>query len=70
MKEITQREITQREILVQLDYYEIVRKIQSRKKKKVIGKSDPLYVNVVPYIEFPNKYEVEKQGNNKVFSKF
>jgi hypothetical protein len=58
---------TSREILVHFDYAEILRKISIKRKKKLLAKGDKLYVNVIPYLEYHQKYEVEKIGNSRNF---
>jgi hypothetical protein len=51
--------------LVQLDYFEFKNKISQKKKKN--GKIDKFYVNIIPYMEYSNKCEIEKQGNFRTF---
>ena len=57
-----------REILTQLDYYEVIKKLAIKRKKKVITKFESVHINLIPYIEFTNKYEIEKAGaHTKIF---
>lgn len=56
-----------REILVHLDYNEIVKRISQKRKKKLVSKGEKIQINVIPYLEYHSKYEVEKQGNLRVF---
>ena len=56
-----------REILVHLDYHEILKKLAIKRKKKVITKFENVYVNVIPYLEYTSKYEVKKQAQNRTF---
>ena len=36
-------------------------------KKKNVSKTDIIYLNVIPYIEYYVKYEIEKMNNNRIF---
>ncbi len=58
---------TSREIMVHLDYWEILRKISIKKKKKLLAKGDRLYINIITYLEYHQKFEIEKLGNNRTF---
>lgn len=55
-------QVPNREIVAQVDYNEILRKLAIKKKKKVLTRQDVIYINLIPYIEFTNKYEIEKNG--------
>lgn len=56
-----------REILVSLDYNEILRKLAEKKKKNMLNKGDKVHVNIIPYLEYYTKYEIEKMGNIRTF---
>jgi hypothetical protein len=53
--------------MVTLDYYEIIKRISEKKKKKLIPKGDKIFVNVIPYIEYFSKYDIEKNVNMRNF---
>ena len=40
-----------REILTQLDYYEVIKKLAIKRKKKVITKFESVHINLIPYID-------------------
>ncbi len=50
-----------------LEYWELEKKYKQLTKKKNVSKTDIIYLNVIPYIEYYNKYEVEKMNNNRIF---
>lgn len=54
-----------REILAPLDYFEVLKKLAIKKKKKVITKHESIFINLIPYIEYKHKYDYEKIGNNQ-----
>lgn len=56
-----------REILVNLDYFEILRKLAIKRKKKVITKHENVYINIIPYLEYTKKFEIEKSGQGRTF---
>src|SRR5690606_28559659 len=56
-----------REIIANLDYNEAVKIISSKTKTKKLNKGGNIFVNVIPYIEYYCKYEIEKKGNIRVF---
>ena len=58
----------QREISLTLDYNEIIKKMYQKKRKKLItNKNQKLYVNIIPYLEYHKKYEIEKVMNTRAF---
>lgn len=56
-----------REIILNLDYQEILDRLTQKKKKKLLAKSDRIYINIVPYLEYDNKFDVEKVGNYRTY---
>jgi len=56
-----------REIQVKIDYWEVIKKVKEVKKRKNFPKNEVFYVNVIPYIHFLTKLEIEKVGNIKSF---
>ena len=38
--------------------------------KKLPINKDHLYVNLIPYLEFTAKYEIEKKGNQRIFKPY
>ena len=52
-----------REIVTKLSFSEIVKKYNSQNSKK-LNKVDHVYVNLIPFIEFNEKYEIESRGKN------
>jgi hypothetical protein len=59
-----------REKLIELDYNEVLRKLTSKKRKKILAKTDRLYLNIIPYLDYHQKYEVEKMGNSRIFKPY
>lgn len=59
-----------REIVTKLDFNEIIKKYNSQNSKK-LNKVDHVYVNLIPFIEFNEKYEVEARGKHyKIFNPY
>ncbi len=56
-----------REKILYLDYNEVLRKLSNKNKKKILAKSDRLYLNIIPYLEYYQKYEIERIGSNRTF---
>ena len=59
-----------REIVMNIDFREIIRKYNSQNMKKLSLSKDRLYVNLIPYLEFTAKYEIEKKGNQRIFKPY
>ena len=57
----------QREITLSLDFYEVSKKISEKQRKKLVSKNDKIYVNIIPYLEYHKKYEIEKVMNTRAF---
>ena len=55
-----------RETTIQLDYLEILKKINEGRKKK-IPRGESLQMNLIPYIDYNAKYETERQGKTVQF---
>ena len=55
-----------REIVMILDYNEIIRRYNNKNSKK-LSKSDKVQVNLIPYMEFTTKYEIDRKGNQRFF---
>ena len=53
--------LNKRETMIQVDYYDTLRKINKKKKKK-IPRGEPIQMNLIPYIDYNTKYETERQG--------
>lgn len=58
-----------REIVMLLDYNEIINRFNHQNSKK-ISKNDRLFVNLIPYMEYTEKYEIEKKGNQRIFKPY
>ncbi len=56
-----------REIILNLDYQEILEKLSQKRKKKLLQKTEKIYINVIPYLEYDQKFEVEKVGNFRTY---
>jgi hypothetical protein len=57
----------QREITLNLDYNELNKKISLKKRKKLVNKNEKIFVNIIPYLEYHRKYEIEKIMNTRAF---
>ena len=55
-----------REIVMTLDYNEAIRRYNNINTRK-FNKNERLFVNLIPYMEYTAKYEVEKKGNQRIF---
>lgn len=55
-----------REIVMLLDYNEIIRRYNNKNSKK-ISKTDKVQVNLIPYMEYTAKYEIDRKGNQRFF---
>ena len=53
--------LNKRETMIQVDYYDTLRKINEGRKKK-IPRGEPIQMNLIPYIDYNTKYETERQG--------
>lgn len=42
-------------------------KLTQKRKKKLLQKSEKIYINVIPYLEYNIKHEVEKPGNQRIY---
>ena len=58
-----------REIVMLLDYNEIVRKYNSQNGKK-LPKNEKVFVNLIPFMEYTAKYEIERKGNQRIFKPY
>ncbi len=58
-------EKSNREIIVQLDYNEALRIINSNRKKK-LQKGELLHINLIPFIDYTEKYEVNKYAKTTI----
>ena len=58
-----------REIVMLLDYNEIIRKYNVQNGKK-LPKNETVYVNLIPYMEYSEKYEIERKGNQRTFKPY
>lgn len=57
-----------REITMYLDTNEILKKVSEKKRKKLIGK-EKIHLNIIPYLCYRDKFEIEKGANNqRIFS--
>ena len=59
-----------REIVMNLDSREIIKKYNSQNMKKLPINKDHLYINLIPYLEYTAKYEIEKKGNQRIFKPY
>ena len=59
-----------REIVMNIDFREIIRKYNSQNMKKLPINKDHLYINLIPYLEYTAKYEIEKKGNQRIFKPY
>ena len=50
-----------RETMIQLDYLETLKKINETRKKK-LPRGEAIQMNLIPYIDYNEKYKVEKPG--------
>ena len=55
-----------REIVMTLDYNEAIRRYNQINTRK-FNKNERLFINLIPYMEYTAKYEVEKRGNQRIF---
>ncbi len=55
-----------REIVMTLDFNEAIRRYNHINSRK-INKNDHLFINILPYMEFTAKYEIDKKGNLRTF---
>ena len=58
-----------REIVMTLDYNEAIRRYNHINSSK-ISKNDRLFINLIPYMEYTAKYEIEKKGNYRTFKPY
>ena len=58
-------EKSNREIIIQLEYNEALRIINSNRKKK-IQKGELLQINLIPFIDYSEKYEVNKYAKTTI----
>lgn len=62
---IDDKENNNREIIIQLDYFEVLKKINENKKKKIV-RGEIIQMNLIPFIDYNTKYEVEKTSKNTI----
>ena len=55
-----------REIVMTLDYNEAIKRYNHINTRK-FNKNERLFVNLIPYMEYTAKYEIEKKGNQRIF---
>ena len=58
-----------REIVMTLDYNEAIKRYNHINTRK-FNKNDRLFINLIPYMEYTAKYEVEKKGNQRTFKPY
>ena len=54
-----------REIIMQLNYFDILKKLNENRKKKLI-QGEIIQLNLIPFIDYNTKYEVEKTSKNTI----
>lgn len=59
-----------REIICQLNYFEVLQKLAEKRKKKVITKYESIFINLIPYQEYKIKYDIEKTNQLRNFKQF
>ena len=55
-----------REIVMTLDYTEAVKRYNHINTRK-FNKNERLFINLIPYMEYTAKFEIEKKGNQRIF---
>ena len=55
-----------REIVMTLDYTEAVKRYNQINTRK-FNKNERLFINLIPYMEYTAKFEIEKKGNQRIF---
>ena len=55
-----------REIVMILDYNEAVKRYNHINTRK-FNKNERLFINLIPYMEYTAKFEIEKKGNQRIF---
>ena len=58
-----------REIVMTLDYNEAIKRYNHINTRK-FNKNERLFINLIPYMEYTAKYEIEKKGNFKIFKPY
>ena len=58
-----------REIVMTLDYNEAIKRYNHLNTRK-LNKNDRLFVNLIPYMEYTAKFEIEKKGNQRIFKPY
>ena len=58
-----------REIVMTLDYNEAIKRYNHINTRK-FNKNDRLFINLIPYMEYTAKYEIEKKGNQRIFKPY
>ena len=59
-----------REIVMNIDFREIIRRYNSLNMKKLSFNKECIYINLIPYLEYTTKYEIEKKGNQRIFKPY
>ena len=54
-----------REIIIQIDYYEALKKINENRKKK-LPKGEIIQMNLIPFIDYNTKYEINKVSKTTI----
>ena len=54
-----------REIIIQLEYFDVLKKINDNKKKKLV-RGEGIQLNLIPFIDYSTKYEVDKPSKNMI----
>ena len=62
-------DFNRREIVMLLDYREIIKKYNSQNHKK-LNRNERVFINLIPYMEYHQKYEIEKKGNQRFFKPY
>ena len=55
-----------REIVMTLDYNEAIKRYNHINTRK-FNKNERLFINLIPYMEYTAKFEIEKKGNQRIF---
>ena len=58
-----------REIVMTLDYNEAIKRYNHINTRK-FNKNERLFINLIPYMEYTAKYEVEKKGHQRIFKPY
>ena len=59
-----------REIVMNIDFREIIRRYNCLNMKKLSFNKERIYINLIPYLEYTAKYEIEKKGNQRIFKPY